>query len=274
MKITGILFCIFVFLVNSFTTNAQLSGIKTIPGDFANINSAVDSLNIVGVGSGGVTFNVAAGFTQTLTTTISLTATGTSANPIIFQKDPATSGANPLITSYTGTSTPASATQDGIWRLVGSDYVTIDGIDLFDNNVTNPATMEYGYAMYKAGVTDGCQNVTIKNCVITLNKINNELSGGSANDGSVGIRVTNATPAAATTALVITATSGSNSNNKLYSNTIQNCNIGIGLSGYAAPSPFTLGDTGNDVGGNLLATGNTIINFGGGGEQSALQEEF
>lgn len=140
----------------------QLTGIKTIPGNYASVTAAVADVNTVGVGSGGVTFNVAANYTETITATISLAATGTAANPIVFQKDPATSGANPLITAYTGgVGTPASALQDGIWRLLGSDYVTINSIDVKDNpaNTSNPATMEYGYALYRANSTNGCQPV-------------------------------------------------------------------------------------------------------------------
>ncbi len=157
----------FIFLITS-NSYAQLSGIKYIPGDYATISAAVADLNSQGVGSGGVTFNVAAGHTETITTTIVLTATGTAADPIVFQKYG--SGANPLITAYTGTATPGSAIPDGIWALSGSDYVTIDGIDLYDPNTSNPATMEFGYGLFKASASDGCQNVTIKNCTITLNR--------------------------------------------------------------------------------------------------------
>lgn len=128
-------------------TFGQLTGTKNIPGDYASIQAAVTDLNALGVGAGGVTFNVAAGHTETITGVISLTATGTPSNQIIFQKSGG--GANPLITANTGTNTPASAIQDGIWNLVGSDYVTINGIDLTDPNSTNPATMEYGYGMLK-----------------------------------------------------------------------------------------------------------------------------
>jgi hypothetical protein len=240
---------------------AQLTGTKTIPGDYATLADAIADLNTQGVGSGGVTFNVAAGYTETVTAPLVLTATGTAANPIVFQKSGV--GANPLITAYVGTQTPGSATHDDMWRLVGSDYVTIDGIDLFDPNTTNPATMEGGYVLYKASASDGAQNNTIKNCVITLSRNNNASGSGPSVEGSRGIEVTNATPAAATTALTPTGANGTNSNNRFYSNTIQNCNYGIVLSGYAAASPFTLGDTGNDIGGSSPATGNTILNFGG-----------
>jgi hypothetical protein len=245
---------------------AQLTGVKTIPGNYASITAAVADLNTSGVGAGGVTFNIAAGYTETISSTISITATGTSANPIVFQKDPSTTGANPLITAYTGgVGTPGTAVQDGIWRLVGSDYVTIDGIDLKDNpaNTTNPSTMEYGYALYKASTSNGCQFVTIKNCVITLNNINNATGTAPMVDGSTGIIVMNALPTTATTPIIPIAAGGTNANNIFYSNTIQNCNTGIALIGYAAANPFTLADANNDVGGNSVSTGNTIINYGG-----------
>ena len=67
----------------------QLSGIKTIPGDYASIEAAITALNTQGVGTGGVTFNVAAGHTETFTTPTAglITATGTAGNQIIFQKN-------------------------------------------------------------------------------------------------------------------------------------------------------------------------------------------
>lgn len=122
--------CLTLLLSVLFTKQsyAQLTGVKTIPGTYPTVAAAVTDLNTQGVGAGGVTFNIAAGYTETLTATLSITATGTLANPIVFQKSGA--GANPLITAYTGgTATPASLTAlDGIIRLVGSDWVTLDGI--------------------------------------------------------------------------------------------------------------------------------------------------
>ena len=44
-----------------FYAQAQLTGTKTIPGDYATIALAVTDLNTQGVGAGGVTFNVIAG---------------------------------------------------------------------------------------------------------------------------------------------------------------------------------------------------------------------
>ena len=89
-------------LVITSATFGQLTGIKNIPGsgganDYATISAAITALNSAGVGSGGVTFNVAASYTETITAPLSVTATGTLANPIVFQKSG--SGANPLITA-------------------------------------------------------------------------------------------------------------------------------------------------------------------------------
>ncbi|MCF8422828.1 MAG: T9SS type A sorting domain-containing protein [Bacteroidia bacterium] len=253
-----------VFIAISGNLRAQLSGTKTIGVDYLTLAAAVTDINLQGV-NGALTIDIPAGFTETAPVGgYVLTATGTLANTITFQKSGV--GANPLLSAYAGsTLTPGTANQDGVFRLIGSDYVTIDGIDITDPNTTNPSTMEFGYALYKASANDGCQNNTIKNCTITLNRINNATGTTPMVDGSAGIIMMNALSTAATTALTPTVATGANSNNKFYSNTIQNCNIGIALIGYVAPSPFALADTGNDIGGLSTATGNTVVNYGGGG---------
>lgn len=263
--ITFVLSLYNLFILNYDFATAQLTGTKNIPGDYATITIAVANLNTAGVGIGGVTFNVAAGYVENITSTITVTATGTSGSQIIFQKNGA--GANPLVIAYSGgTGTPATALQDGIWALVGSDYVTIDGIDLTDTNSANPATMEYGFGLFKVSGTNGCQNNTIKNSTITLNRINNTATVASALiDGSVGIQGYNSAKTSILTVISVLSSAGANSNNTFQSNIIQNCNNGIGLSGF---SSAVFGDSGNDIGGNSSATGNTIINFGGGGTSS------
>ncbi len=249
-----------IFLVG--TTRAQLSGVYSVPGSYTSVAAAINDLNTQGV-SGAVTINIAAGYTETTPVGgFTLTATGTLANPITFMKSGA--GVNPLITAYTGgTGLPNTPIQDGIWRFIGSDYITVDGIDLVDPNTANPDYMEFGYGFFKASVTDGCQNNTIQNCVVTLSRNNNSTGSGMAVDGSRAIDVVNALTGAHTTALTITSIAGSNSNNKFYKNTLQNCNIGVALIGFADVSPFTFADYGNDVGGNSTTTGNMIIDFGG-----------
>ena len=253
----------FLFGISSLL--AQLTGLKNIPGDYASIAAAVTDLNAQGVGAGGVTFNVNPGYAETITARINLTATGTLADPIVFQKNGA--GANPVITSYTGTALATAATVDGMWSLNGSDYVTIDGINLLDKaaNTTALTTMEYGFGLFKVDGTNGASNNTIKNCVVTLNRVNTTApTSGPAFAGSNGIALLNCTPTTMQTSITTTTTNGVSSNNKFYTNTIQNVNAGITLIGFAGASPFDLCDTGNDIGGTIPSTGNTIINFGGG----------
>ena len=89
---------------------AQLTGTQTIPGDYASIALAITSLNSQGVGTGGVTFNITADYTETLTSPTAgyiTTLTGSSTNPIVFQRSG--SGGNPIITAGTGTSTTIDA---------------------------------------------------------------------------------------------------------------------------------------------------------------------
>ncbi len=248
-------------------SNAQLTGTKTIPGDYASIAAAVADLNTLGVGAGGVVFNVAAGNSETAPVGgINLTATGTAANPITFQKSGA--GANPLIIAAVGTVTltTTSAAVDGIFSFNGSDYVTMDGIDLIDNNASGAAMMEFGYGFFKASATNGCQNNTIKNCVVTLNKANN-IAGTTTTfeNGCKGIYLGNVTIAAMATDLVVTAASGQNSGNTFTGNMIQNCFEGIYMRGYGdGVSPYTYLDQNNTIGGISAGLGNTIRNFGTG----------
>lgn len=219
------------------TGYAQLSGIKSIPGDFATIESAISALNSGGVGTGGVTFNISAGYTETFLSPTGglITATGASSNPIVFQKSG--TGANPVILAGTGT-----GTTDYVIGLSGTDYITFDGIDIRENplNTTTTQMAEWGYALLKSSATDGSQYVTIKNCDIRLSNLNT---------ASYGIYSDNVTPAAPTIQLTVTALSGANSYNKLYGNHISQCGGGIYLSGYTDwSSPYVYYDQNNEIG--------------------------
>ena len=171
----------FVFLMSFFlfqgNSIAQLTGIKTIPGDYATIEAAISALNSQGVGSGGVTFNVAVGHTETFSNPTAgvITATGTESNPIIFQKSGV--GNNPKIIAGVGT-----GTLDAIVVITGGDYITFDGIDLSENsaNTDNTTKMEWGFALLKRSTVapaDGCYFVTVKNSTITLDKLNTSTWG-------------------------------------------------------------------------------------------------
>ena len=246
-----------------------MSGTYNVPTTFTSIAAAIADLTIYGV-SGPVTINVSAGYAETAPLggyTFLNIAGSSSVNTINFQKSGL--GANPIVTAYTGTSTSAGAVQDGVWRIIGQDFLTIDGLDINDPNITNPAAMEFGYGFFKENANNGCQNNIIRNCVITMNRVNNALGSGPSVEGSKAIVMVNATAGAHVTALTISNISGVNSNNRFYSNTLQNCNVGISIAGFAGASPFTFCDSGNDIGGNSALTGNTITNFGGGGTNPA-----
>jgi hypothetical protein len=219
------------------TGQAQLTGTKNIPGDYATLAAAITDLNTVGVGSGGVVLNVAAAQTAT-GTALQINATGTASAPITIQ-------GNGNTISYTGT----AGALDGVFVLNGSDYVTINN---FAITVTDAST-EWGVALLTPVANDGCQNVTVQNMNITLNKTN--LS-------SVGVYSVHHT-AASTTALVPTAPSGSNSFNKFYNNSIQNVYNGYVLTGHTtAAAPYDLLDQQNEIG-NTGGT-SSVSNFGGG----------
>jgi trimeric autotransporter adhesin len=232
---------------------SQVAGVKNIPTDYVTIEAAITALNANGVGAGGATINVPAGYTETPSTALVLsifTNVPTAANPLVFKKIGA--GANPLITAYTGT-----GTVDGIFILNGTDYVTIDGIDLQENvaNTTATTQMEWGYALLKNGAANGSQNNTIKNCTVTLS---------NANVASVGIYVANHT-ILNTTSLTVTSFSGTNSKNKFYNNTIQNAYTGYSLNGFVATAPFDLYDQENQIGKDGISTRRSqVIAFGGG----------
>src|SRR5690606_7550450 len=175
----------------------------------------------------------------------------------IFQKSGV--GANPLITAPVGTNRANSTRQiDGIWALVGADMVTIDGIDLIDTNTLDTTMMEYGFALFKADSTNGCQYNVIKNCNITLNRNNTTSGAGVRVEGSVGIYVLSSSMDTSKV-FGVSESGGAHIFNWFNGNTIQNVNYGFALIGTAINPPTNdLVDYGNNV------DGNTIINFGGG----------
>jgi len=222
---------------------AVISSPKSIPTDYATIALAVTALNNGVIGSGGVTFNVAAGHTESSGAAIVLTQTGTSADPIIFQKSG--SGANPLVTRTDAGSvntTTLGNHGDGVIIIEGSDYVTFDGIDLTATN----SGVEYGYYLRKASVTDGCKNVTVKNTNITMTKGTSAFVVGfcAANNSS------------SLSNIAITTTGGIHDAITFTGNLISNTFCGIYLKGNDdfKDQNFIIGSSG---------FGNTIRNFGG-----------
>lgn len=224
-----------------------LTGTKSIPGDYSSLSQAIANLNAHGVGAGGVTFNIAAGSTFN-ETPATITATGTAANQIIFQKSGA--GANPLVTASSsgnfGAAGSAGITAiDAIINIAGGDYITFNGIDVTSAPMKSGGSniFEYGYRIVNASATDGAKNNTIKNTRIVLDRSNTSSYGIIQSSGSTGGGVT------------ATAATGSNSNNKYYNIVIENSYGGINL--YAGATTAANTDTNNEVG--TEAGGSTVI---------------
>lgn len=245
-------------------TLVPLSGTYAIPGDFPTINDAALSLNTNGI-SGAVIFNVAANHTETAPAGSSATVPGgivfgvvsgaSATNTITFQKSGL--GANPLVTA--GANHFAGGIMDGIIKIIGTDYLTFDGIDVQENPLNTTTTIatnnmtEFGYGFFYSTTTNGSQNNQILNCTITLN------TGSTNYPNTFGIFSTTATTFRnGITAASITNFTGSNSYNKLYGNTINNANFGIVVIGSNTAAAM---DLGWDIGGTSSSTGNTITNF-------------
>lgn len=246
--------CFALLILGSGSLFGQVSGTKSIPTDYATIALFITDINTNGIGAGGVTLNVPAGYTETAPTGgFSITATGTAANPIIIQ---GTGGAPKPILTASGALT-AGALNDGIIKLIGSDYVTIFGLDLRENaaNTTTTAASnnmtEWGIALLYATVTDNAQNVTLQDNTITLNRIYQNTFGIYANATHTATTIT--------TSATATGVNGGNSGLKIYGNTISNVNLGVIIVGPTAAADHS---NGIDIGGTSLATGNTITNFG------------
>lgn len=230
----------------TFTVNPTGSGIF----NYTSLLEAVNALNVGILGTSGITIKVAAGIIEQISAPIIISNTGTSTKPIQIIKDPSTSGANPLITRTDAGSistSVAGGSGDCIIRIDGSDYLTIDGIDLSANN----EGIEYGYLTNKPNATNGCQNLTIKNCTITMTKGNSPYV--------TGIYIGNGTNSTSdASGVTVTASSGINMTVTLTGNIIQNVHNGILMRGSSASSywdsDFVIGSSG---------AGNQILNFGG-----------
>ncbi|MDF3026907.1 MAG: hypothetical protein K0S23_1214 [Fluviicola sp.] len=236
MNFSGFILCFALLILGSGSLFGQVSGIKTIPTDYATIAAFVTDINANGIGAGGVTLNVPSGHTETAPAGgFTITATGTAANPIVIQ---GTGGAPfPIITASAALT--AGNLNDGIIRLSGSDYVTISGLDLRENSANTTTTAgsnnmtEWGVALIYASATNGCNNVSI---------LNNSISLGVTYQNAFGIYANSThTMAAVTTGATATGAAGGNSGLTITGNTITNVNNGIVVVGPTAAADMNDG---------------------------------
>jgi subtilisin-like proprotein convertase family protein len=237
-------------------TFGQLSGTKNIPGDYADLATAITDLNTQGVGAGGVTLNLLASNPQTAPAggyiiggTGSLVLTTTSAsNQVIIQ------GNGNVITAPTPQT--SGNLNDAIFKLIGADYITITAFTMYENasNTTTTAgsnnMTEWGVALLYVTTTDGSSNNTISSCTIDLDRTYQNTFGIYSNSTHSATSIT--------TSATATGAAGGNHNLTVTGNTIQDVNIGIVVVGPTAAADMNEGLT---IGGSL-PNANTITNYG------------
>ncbi len=230
--------------------NAQLTGVKNIPGNYATLAIAISDLNNNGVGAGGVTLNLLSGNPQTAPVGgYRISAIGNIANTITIK------GNGNTITA-SGTQ-PIGSIKDAVFMIKGGDYITIESFVLRENpsnTINNNGGVnnmtEWGVALLRASPTNGSQSNTIKNCTISLNKNYTNTFGIYSNTSHDTIDAQNSTN--------ITSVSGANNNNKIYTNLISNVGRPICFVGSNNPAYM---DTGNDIGGSDASKANSITDW-------------
>lgn len=254
-KIAGISFLLLSLGV--FNANAQLTGTKNIPGNYATLAAAIADLNTLGVGPGGVTFNLIAGNPQaapaggyiiggTGSAILSGPAASSLTSPITF-----TGNANVITASGAQI---AGSRVDAIFQIIGGDWITLQGFTL-QENVANATTAlasntmtEFGVALFYVSATDGAKNNTIQNNIISLsNTYQNSIALYSN---------TTHTATVPGTAANATSTTGLNTDLKIYGNTITDVAYGIYIA--SPPNTATVTESGLDIGGTSSSTANTI----------------
>jgi hypothetical protein len=237
-------------------SNAQLTGTKNIPGDYTSLETAITDLNTQGVGAGGVVLNLLAGNPQIAPaggyviggTGSAVLTTASATNSIIIQGNGNTITASSSLTS--------GALTDAIFKLIGADWVTLTGFIMEENpaNTTTGATTnnmtEWGVALLYVSTTDGCQNITIHNNTIDLNRTYQNTFGIYSNSTHSATSIS--------TSATATGPTGGNHNLTITANTITDVNMGIVVVG-----PTAAADMNNNcmIGGSP-ANANIISNFG------------
>ena len=245
----ALLFAMFsIFGASAQVTTNSGSGLAAT---YPTLSAAITALNAATITS-PVTITLDASNPQTAPSGgYSITATGTETNTITIN-----GGSNTI----TAPSQTAGVLTDAIFKIIGGDYITIQGFTMRervftpvagDTTATTNTMTEFGVALFYTSVTNGAQNCTIQNNTISLNRTYQNTFGIYSNSSHSSTNITANASA--------TSTAGSNSGLKVYGNTISNINIGLVVVGANTAANF---NTGIDIGGTASGTGNTISNFG------------
>jgi hypothetical protein len=242
------------------TVSGNTNTTPNLAASYVSLANAITALNTVTAFSGPVTLTCAPG-SETAPAggyAISFTGTTSATNTITIN----TSG---TVTLTAFTPQASGSLSDAIFKLIGADRVSISGFTMRENPANTSLTdasnnmTEWGIALLCPSTSNGAQNNTIQNNTISLNR-------AYANSFAIYSNVRHTPTNVNQTGSIInpSSPSGSNSGNKVYSNTISNVNYGIVFIGpQSYVTPFATMDSANDIGGNSAATGNTLSNCGG-----------
>ena len=243
----GIFSLLFLFFALFSFSQVTTNGGSGLAATYPDLASAITALN-------GATITSPVLITLTGNETApaggyAITAQGDATNTITIE------GTSSIITAPTPQT--SGLLYDAIFKLLGADWITIQGFTMLENpaNTTTTAASnnmtEWGVALLYASTTNGAQNNTIRNNTIDLNRTYQNTFGIYSNSTH--------TATAPTTSATANSSTGGNSGLKVYSNTITDVNIGILVVGPTAAADH---NDGIDIGGNSLATGNTLTNYG------------
>lgn len=238
-------FSVAVFSLNAQVTTNGGSGLATT---YTSLDAAITALNAATITS-PVVITLTASNPQTAPVGgYEIRAEGSSTNTIRI-----VGNGNTITASNTLT---AGALNDGIFKIIGGDFITLEGFVMTENaaNTTTAAATnnmtEWGVALLYTTASNGSQNNTIKGCTIDLDRTYQNTFGIYSNSNHTATVISTAAPAS--------NNAGGNNGLTIIGNTITDINIGIVVIG---PSPSGLENDGLTIGGSL-ANANTISNFG------------
>lgn len=215
---------------SSTAVHAQLTGTKNIPGDYADLNTAITALNAQGVGAGGVTLNLLINNPQVAPAGgYAITAQGTAANPIVL------AGNHNFVSA--ASPQPAGSFTDAIFKIVGGDYITIKEFSMqedYANSDASPSTnnmTEWGIALLQGSVTNGAQHNTITGNTISLLRT-------YENSMAIYSNTRHSATNAGTSSAITNNTTAPNSFNLITANTIDNVNFPVMVIGSATVANY------------------------------------
>lgn len=251
--------CLFI-LVTCLITKTSLAQVtvtnptNTTPNltaTYTSLANAITALNTITSINGPVEITLDAGNAEIAPAggyAIRFSATTSTVNNITI------TGNNNTITACTPQ--PSGNLNDAVFKLIGVDHIVLQNFVMQENPSNTNSTSgtnnmtEFGVALLRASPTDGAQNNSILNNIISLD---------ITYTNTFGLYSSVRHSAANITTDDITNVTGSNSGNKVYSNQFSDVNSGVVFIGSATAAYM---DNGNDIGGSWPATGNIFTNWG------------